>query len=917
MALSSELVNLKSAGTYRYEIDKSQVASDQTTYSNLRLVVGFSKIGPFNTPVLVTNAAQFTKLFGGIDRSLEKKGSYFHRSALVALSAGPILALNLLNLDQDLDQVQSASLSVNASRKNKDIISLPLVGMYNTDKFYFASPDTYLDNINTYLSADSLSEGDFGYVCDKELLHFTNVGKKPISILVKKASKYNTTNFELTCNDWYGKADVPEYLNGTSYVSDYMVDVYVVEGDFGAAKSSTDVTTNIDLDDNDDVEVLKGYTTVDDGKGGYSRFTADITFQEYFDKFGFKRKINDADTTDTNLSKFLNLPAVKLIAKYTGSLIPNFVDKLGRNIWIEKLINDDVETTGLLCAENVNLIEDVEVYENDMTGEIVVNENIDIVGNNIAALIAKDNGSIDVLSYKLDADESEQFDLSAAAVCAYSASRTNVVYFNGTPSDSDDVTLSLDELFETKQLAKEEGKHIGELKDNEVLVSLGADGKSPIIIGDTLLSGIYDSTDENSADDKQSNAFSRITRVIETRYVWSKIGEKVEKVGVKIVCSDKVDIDADGNAKVVKTLDDICDHLQWITLKGFKVRPEQMPCGGSQEEANLRQNEILDMLREEPIYTNAQSNLFKTLIDRDYIQWRYLVDTFGYGIEENSKSVYTELCKARKSALAIINTPSQLDFKCCKNPSFVNTKGSVEAEYIAAGGDSSKSPSFLYSLPSYENGASYGAYYYPFLKIMDLGAVKSVPPAAYVSNLYISKYGMGNPWSIVAGQKRGVISGNQVVGVEATLIHDNRDYLEPAGINSIIWQNGVGVEIYANKTAQQTPKSALSSIHVREVCIYIQDMIENILRQYVFEMNTAQTRLEIKTLVDNFLENIKSGGGVYDYKTVMDTSNNTAEVIDNNMGVIDVFIEPVRGMEILVQKLTILKTGAIESGSFE
>ena len=49
----------------------------------------------------------------------------------------------------------------------------------------------------------------------------------------------------------------------------------------------------------------------------------------------------------------------------------------------------------------------------------------------------------------------------------------------------------------------------------------------------------------------------------------------------------------------------------------------------------------------------------------------------------------------------------------------------------------------------------------------------------------------------------------------------------------------------------------------------------------------------------------------------MDTSNNTPDVIDANMGVIDIFIEPVRGMEILVQKLTILKTGAIESGSFE
>ena len=198
-----------------------------------------------------------------------------------------------------------------------------------------------------------------------------------------------------------------------------------------------------------------------------------------------------------------------------------------------------------------------------------------------------------------------------------------------------------------------------------------------------------------------------------------------------------------------------------------------------------------------------------------------------------------------------------------------------------------------------------------------MSAAKSVPPAAYVSNLYIQKYSRGFAWSIVAGQKRGVISGNQVVGVEATLVSDNRDWLEPVGINSIIWEPGVGVEIYANKTAKQTPVSALSSIHVREAAIYIQDNVESILRKYVFEFNTAQSRMEIKTLVDEFLTNMKNNGGLYDFRTVMDTSNNTAEVIDRNMGVIDIYVEIVRGLEIIAQRLTILRTGAIAAGGFD
>ena len=69
-------------------------------------------------------------------------------------------------------------------------------------------------------------------------------------------------------------------------------------------------------------------------------------------------------------------------------------------------------------------------------------------------------------------------------------------------------------------------------------------------------------------------------------------------------------------------------------------------------------------------------------------------------------------------------------------------------------------------------------------------------------------------------------------------------------------------------------------------------------------------------MVDDFLENVKDNNGVYDYKTIMDTSNNTQEVIDNNMGVIDVYIEPVKGLEILAQRLTVMKTGGIASEYF-
>jgi tetrahydromethanopterin S-methyltransferase subunit F len=48
----------------------------------------------------------------------------------------------------------------------------------------------------------------------------------------------------------------------------------------------------------------------------------------------------------------------------------------------------------------------------------------------------------------------------------------------------------------------------------------------------------------------------------------------------------------------------------------------------------------------------------------------------------------------------------------------------------------------------------------------------------------------------------------------------------------------------------------------------------------------------------------------------MDSSNNTPEIIDSNIGILDTYVEPVRGMGILIHRTTILRTGAIATGNF-
>jgi hypothetical protein len=74
------------------------------------MVIGVSKKGPVNTPVLINTAADLESVFGQLDRGLERKGSFFHRTALKMLETSPVFAMNLLMTDDNLDKIEYQSL---------------------------------------------------------------------------------------------------------------------------------------------------------------------------------------------------------------------------------------------------------------------------------------------------------------------------------------------------------------------------------------------------------------------------------------------------------------------------------------------------------------------------------------------------------------------------------------------------------------------------------------------------------------------------------------------------------------------------------------------------------------------------------------------------------------------------------------
>ena len=76
-----------------------------------------------------------------------------------------------------------------------------------------------------------------------------------------------------------------------------------------------------------------------------------------------------------------------------------------------------------------------------------------------------------------------------------------------------------------------------------------------------------------------------------------------------------------------------------------------------------------------------------------------------------------------------------------------------------------------------------------------------------------------------------------------------------------------------------------------------------------YDFSTATKLLEI-------CKELKESSALYDFRNVCDKTNNTDYIIDLQMGVLDTYVEIVKGMGIIINQITILKKGTIESSGF-
>lgn len=204
---------------------------------------------------------------------------------------------------------------------------------------------------------------------------------------------------------------------------------------------------------------------------------------------------------------------------------------------------------------------------------------------------------------------------------------------------------------------------------------------------------------------------------------------------------------------------------------------------------------------------------------------------------------------------------------------------------------------------------NYTGVYHPWVKVLDSDSNKNiwVPPSVVMCGVFAFNDRVAAEWYAPAGLNRGGIS--EALQVRTRLAQDDRDDLYEGRVNPIAQFPNQGIVAWGQKTLQQDA-SALDRINVRRLLIAVRKFIASTSRYLVFEQNVEATRQRFLSIVNPYLASVQERNGLYAFKVIMDESNNTPDLIDRNVLVGDLFLQPAKAAEYIVLNFNVLPTGA-------
>lgn len=266
-----------------------------------------------------------------------------------------------------------------------------------------------------------------------------------------------------------------------------------------------------------------------------------------------------------------------------------------------------------------------------------------------------------------------------------------------------------------------------------------------------------------------------------------------------------------------------------------------------------------------------------------------------------------EICETRADSLAIIDLPGGYVPEAESKDPEIKRIGSVRTTIQAA-----KNRQF---------NTSYACTYYPWVKVSDLregsGDVEAatlwMPPSVVALGTMASSQEATEVWFAPAGFNRGGLdrgsSGLYVSQVRDPLKSTQRDDLYAVNINPIANFPSEGIVIFGQKTLQATP-SALDRINVRRLVIFLKKRISIIASGLLFDQNIKTTWQRFLNQVNPLMSSVKAGGGLADYRVILDQTTTTPDLVDRNTMYAKIYIKPAYAIEFIAIDFVITNSGA-------
>lgn len=181
-----------------------------------------------------------------------------------------------------------------------------------------------------------------------------------------------------------------------------------------------------------------------------------------------------------------------------------------------------------------------------------------------------------------------------------------------------------------------------------------------------------------------------------------------------------------------------------------------------------------------------------------------------------------------------------------------------------------------------------------------------IPAASSTAGIFANTDRVAGPFFSPAGPRRGQYLG--ITSLAYSPSKSQRDTLYKAGVNPIANIPGQGVLLFGDKTMLGRP-SAFDRINVRRLFLAIERAIAIAARNVMFEFNDEFTRADFTNVVEPFLREIQGRRGITDFRVVCDETNNTAEVIDRNEFIANIFIKPARSINYVTLNFVAVRTG--------